>query len=260
MPTQMDSPRAERFSCQRNALTIRGHVFGRSASPRPAVILSHGFLANEHMCQGYAQLLASLGYVAFTFDFCGGGLGCKSDGRSRDMTVLTELDDLLCVFAHVKALPYVDSASISLLGCSQGGLVSAMAARRLDTDMTKLLLLYPALCIPDDARAGKMLRFRFDPQHIPDVLGRFPMTLGGDYARCVISMNVYQEIGGFDGPVLYLHGTEDRIVNLSYARQAAPFYPHCDYHEIIGGGHGFRGAAEEEARRHITRFMSLTAL
>jgi hypothetical protein len=224
-------------------------------TPKPAAILSHGFLANQKMCYDYAKILAELGYMAFTFDFCGGGLGCSSDGKSVDMTVFTEKADLLAVFRHVQSLPCVDAGNISLLGCSQGAFVSMMVAKEIPEEISRLLLLYPALCIPDDARNGKMMSFRFDPEHVPEVLGQFPMKLGGEYAKTVLQMNVMDEIGGFDRPVLYLHGTADKIVPLRYAREAKEKYPDCQYHELADGGHMFRGKAEQEARKLIRAFM-----
>ena len=245
----------EQFSCQRDGLTIRGHVWGRGEAPKPAVILSHGFTANESTCHRYAQLLMEMGYVAFTYDFCGGGLGCRSDGKTEDMTVLTELEDLLAVLDYVKKQTYVDSARISLLGCSQGGFVSAMAAKRLGDAVERLILFYPALCIPDDARAGKMIMYEFDPANIPDILGEIPMRLGGDYARVMLDMDAFQEIAGYRGKTLVLHGTEDAIVNVSYARRAVKLYPNCRYVEISGGGHGFTDAYDAQACDALRAFM-----
>jgi hypothetical protein len=248
--------KSEAFSCQRDGLTIRGKIYGKEDVQKPAVILSHGFLANQKTCAGYAQLLAELGYVTFTFDFCGGGLGCSSDGKTENMTVLTEKADLKAVLRYVQSQTFADKSNISLLGCSQGGFVSMMTAKDLPEEISRLLLFYPALCIPDDARKGKMMFFHFDPENIPDVLGRIPMKLGGDYARTVINMDVMEEIGGFEGKVLYLHGTEDKIVDISYARKAKDKYPNCEYREIVGGGHGFEGKSEREARDYIRSFMS----
>lgn len=253
----MNKIEKEKFSCNRGGLTVRGHVWGRDEAPKPAVILSHGFLANEGMCHGYAKLLAGCGYITFTFDFCGGGLMCHSDGKSKDMTLLTEKADLLAVLDYVRALPYVQSGHISLLGCSQGGVVSAMAAKEEGEKIEKLILLYPALCIPDDARAGKMMFYRFDPENIPDLLGKFPMALGGAYARTVIGMDVFAEIGGYQGQTLLLHGTKDKIVNITYARRAKDLFPQCKYIEIEGGEHLFRGKAEKAARGYIGEFMRL---
>ncbi len=246
----------EPFECERDGLAIRGDLFRVTEIERgPAVILSHGFLASARMCETYALLLAELGYTAVTFDFCGGGCRNRSGGKTEDMTIFTEKADLLAVLDHVKGLPYVDPARVSLLGCSQGGVVSAMAAKEPGTEIEKLILLYPAVCIADDARRGKMLFYRFDPANIPDILGRFPMKLGGGYARTVKDLDLYETIRGYEGPVLYLQGTEDKIVNVSYARKAKDCFPGCRYHEIEGGGHMFRGEADREACQWIRDFM-----
>lgn len=245
----------EKFSCQRDGLTIRGHVWERGDAQKPAVILSHGFLANESMCHTYAKLLAELGYAAFTFDFCGGGLGSRSDGKSENMTLLTEKADLLAVIDYVKKCSYADSAHISLLGCSQGGFVSALAAKELQDEIENLLLFYPALCIPDDARRGQMISYKFDPENIPDILGRIPMKLGGEYARCVIHMNPFDEISGYKGRTLYLHGTADDVVDISYARTAKDLYPNCRYEEIENGEHAFRGEHDKAACAILKEFM-----
>lgn len=84
-----------------------------------------GTLLGRH----YAEFLVGLGFAAFTFDFAGGCvLGGKSDGRTDEMSVLTEADDLCAVLDHVRRLPYVDRSKVSLMGCNQGGLVSALVA------------------------------------------------------------------------------------------------------------------------------------
>ena len=119
----------------------------------------------------------------------------------------------------------------------------------------RLILFYPAVCIPDDARKGKMMFFRFDPNHIPAVLGRFPIKLGGDYARTVIGMNPYEAMKGYNGPVLLLHGTADKIVNIRYARKLREIYPNCRYEEIEGGGHMFKGKADQQACLILRNFM-----
>ena len=249
----MKVPKAP-FSCQRGSLTIRGFVFGEPALDKPAVIISHGFLANQSTTRDYAVMLAREGFLAFTFDFNGGGIGSKSDGKSVDMTLLTEKADLLAVVEAVRA--QFHPASISLMGCSQGGFVSALAAKELGAEtVERLNLFYPALCIPDDARKGHMMFYRFDPKNVPDVLGRIPMKLGGDYARVVMDMDPFEEIRGYPGPVLLIHGTADDIVNISYARKAKDCFAECEYYEIIGGGHGFSGRYDEEAKSILNSFM-----
>lgn len=241
---------------QRDGLTIRGHLWQNKFHSRHVIILSHGFLANENMCHPYAKLLSDMGYPAVTFDFCGGGLFSKSDGRTEDMTIMSEKEDLLAVINGVKERYMPES--ISLLGCSQGGLVSAMAAKELGSLIKCLVLFYPALCIPDDARKGKMMFYRFDPSNIPDILGSFPMKLGGDYARTVLHEDAFALIKGYDGPVLYLHGTNDKVVDISYARKAKELFSNCEYHEIEGGGHMFKGKHDQQACTILSEYIKKT--
>ena len=242
------------FFCQRDQLTIRGHIFGEQTPGRHVVIISHGFLANDKTVRDYAAALAEEGFMAVTFDFNGGGIGSRSDGRSVDMTLLTEKADLLAVVRAVQ--DQLQPASVSLMGCSQGGFVSALAAKELGCGVIRrLVLFYPALCIPDDARRGSMMVYRFDPNHVPDVLGRIPMKLGGDYARVVMEMDPFEAIRGYEGPVLLVHGTEDRIVNISYSRRAKEVYRQCTYHEISGAGHGFTGQDDREAVEILKSFL-----
>lgn len=239
---------------ERDGLKIRGHVWGNTGRDQHAVILSHGFLSNERMCRKYAQLLAQMGFLAITYDFCGGGIICRSEGRKQDMTVLTEKADLLAVIEGVTAA--FSPQSISLLGCSQGGFVSGLTAAELgEEQIANLILFYPAICIPDDARSGKMMFYKFDTENIPDLLGRFPMKLGGDYARTVIHMDPYKEMKGYGGPVLLIHGTADEIVNIRYSRVLKEIYPDCRYEEIEGAGHGFKKAADEKACSILQDFM-----
>ena len=243
-----------RITFNRTGLKIRGHVFGKAPHPQDAVILSHGFMANERMCHKYAKLLAEMGFLTVTFDFCGGGIFSRSDGLSQDMTLFTEKVDLLTVVKSIKK--WFSPKSITLLGCSQGGFVSGLLAAELGEKVVdRLILFYPAVCIPDDARKGKMMFFRFDPNHIPAVRGRFPIKLGGDYARTVIGMNPYEAMKGYNGPVLLLHGTADKIVNIRYARKLREIYPNCRYEEIEGGGHMFKGKADQQACLILRNFM-----
>ncbi len=253
MPPVMCQP----FSCQREALTIRGHVFRKETGVLPVVIICHGFMANQRSVRHYAEFLASLGWAAFTFDFCGGGLVSSSDGKSSDMSVLTEVKDLQAVIKYVKQRDDVDAERISLMGCSQGGVVCALTAARMKDEIERLILFYPALCIPDDARRGKMMFARFDPKNIPPVISRFPMKLGDVYAKAVINMNIYDEIRGYDGPVLLIHGTEDKIVDISYSRQAREVYKRCLYLEIEGAGHMFQAEHDRKAMDALGKFMMI---
>ena len=168
------------FTCVRDGLVIRGTQLRPVGVKLPAVILSHGFNGNRKGVLKYAEVVARWGYTAFCFDFCGGGPDTESDGQTYDMTVFSEKEDLKAVLQYVKSLAYVDSSRIILMGFSQGGFVSALAAAELPEQVAKLVLFYPALCIPDDARRGRMMQASFSPEHIPDLI---PVWLHGPGTR-----------------------------------------------------------------------------
>ena len=98
------------------------------------------------------------------------------------MSVFTECRDLEAVMDYACSQEYTDEYRITLLGCSQGGLVSGLVAARHPDKIEMLILLYPALSIPDDARKGKMLMAQFDPNAIPETFRCGPMKLGREYA------------------------------------------------------------------------------
>lgn len=213
------------FSCERDGLTIRGTEYKPQGENLPIAIVSHGFMAFQDTVRQYTEALAEMGYVAYCFDFCGGSVvKGKSDGKTTEMSVLTEVSDLETVIDYAKGQAYTDENHILLMGCSQGGFVSAITAAKGKHRIEKLILFYPALCIPDDARAGKMMLAKFDPNNIPELVNCGPMKLGRCYVSDVIGMNPYEEIKDFAGDVLIVHGTKDDIVKLEYSQKAYETY------------------------------------
>lgn len=243
------------FSCQRGSLTIRGTEFRPEGDHLPVAIVSHGFLVTQSTVFQYAKELARMGYCTFTFDFCGGCAGGKgkSDGATTDMSVLTEVEDLEAVIAYAQGLPYTGE-ELLLAGASQGGFVSALTAAKHPNRVDKLVLIYPALCIPDDARAGKMMFARFDPRNIPEIIDCGPMKLGRRYAADMVDMDPFTEISVYRGPVLIIHGDRDKIVNVDYSRRAQRSYPNAKLHVIEGGTHGFSKKHDTIALALLRRF------
>ena len=143
--------------------------------PLPAVICAHGFGVTYQMtrdCLG--KSLAMSGYAAYCFDFCGGSPESRSTGEFHDMTVPQEKEDLLEIIDQVKTWPEVDRENLFLMGESQGGLISGLAAVERQDDLQGLILYYPAFSIPEGAR--KMFRSR---EEIPAENEAFGLALGG---------------------------------------------------------------------------------
>lgn len=248
------------FCCMRDGLKISGTVFcPEEEDNMPVAVLSHEFMADQHFCFEYAKTLAGCGYAAFTFDFCGGGLAGKSEGDTRDMSVLTEVSDIKAVAGFARRQSFTDPEKLLLLGCSQGGFASALAAAELKDEVMGLIMLYPALSIPDDARCGQMLGAEFDPEDIPAEISCGPMLLGRRYVTDVIGMEVYGEITKYTGPVLILHGDKDTVVDIDYSKRAVRLYRYegsdARLKIIEGGKHVFaRKKHIEEAKKFIAAF------
>ena len=235
----------KKFSCVRDGLTIRGLLFepvnGRTneEGKLPVAIVSHMFMVNYKLVAKYARMLAEQGYLSVCYDFNGGGLFSKSDGKSVDMSVLTEVADLESVIDTVLKHEKADASRLLLMGCSQGGFVSALVAARHPGLVEKLVLFYPALSIPEDARKGQMLMAKFDPRNIPERIKCGFMKLGRVYVTDVIEMDAFREIASYEGPVLILHGTADNAVDCANSQKATEVYKNVRLELIEGAGHGF---------------------
>ena len=250
------------FACKRGDLTVRGTEYRPAGEKLPVAVVSHGFMDSQDGVRRYAAALAGMGYAAYCFDFCGGSARTnKSDGVSTDMSVLTELRDLAAVVDYVQGLDYTDD-TLLLAGCSQGGFVSALYAAENPERVSRLVLFYPALCIPDDARAGRMMFSRFDPNDLPEKFRCGPMKLGRCYPADVIGLEPWREIGGYAGPVLLLHGTKDKIVNIRYSERAAETYRKTSgdvcLFVIEKGKHGFSRKHDVTAIAKLQEFAALT--
>ena len=251
----------ENFSCERDGLTIKGTVFlPKGKTDCPIAVISHGFMANQMFSQIHAQNLAKMGYAAFCFDFCGGTLVGSSDGDSTDMSALTETEDLKAVIEFAKEQSYTDENELVLLGCSQGGFVSAIVAAEMKEEVDALILLYPALCIPDDARSGEMMFAKFDPQNVPETFWCGPMKLGRRYVTDVIEMDPYEIINQYAGKVLIIYGNQDKIVDISYVQRAVEAYTQAgaevELKIIDKGGHMFfRPSHAYKALGYIREFV-----
>ncbi len=232
----------EKFSIlKKNGRVIRGIKLHEDQTNARPLILCHGFTADMRSVYSDAKALSEEGYICYIFDFCGGGFETISDGNFHsEMTPLTEVDDLDDVVQFIKKDTDINSNLLTLIGYSQGGFVSAVYASRHPEIIDRLILNYPAFCIPDDARNGSMQIIQFDPNDIPDFIGEGKMRLSGEYARSVIDFNMYDEIKGYKGKVLLNHGDADAIVPISYSDQAKDVYgEQCEYHVLKGAPHGF---------------------
>lgn len=213
------------------------------------VICAHGLGGSYRTNAAYAEQLASHGIAAYCFDFRGGG-GARSDGDTTEMSVMTEVSDLEAIMDAASAWDFVDENKIVLLGTSQGGITSAIAAARHTDKISGLVLMYPAFLVSDAVHE------RFDSlEDVPDSFRFNWITAGRPYVEDVWDYDVYEEIGNYTEKILLMHGSADGVVPISYSDRAAEVYKDVEYYVIDGAGHGFSGSAFDEAVRHIFDYL-----
>lgn len=244
----------EPFEIESQGCQLRGFIVRPTKSGKfPTVIVSHGFGSCTRETKKYAQIFVDEGYAAVLFDFCMSGSG-KSSGSSLGMSALTEKVDLINVLEFTKKLDFVDNDRITFVGCSQGGFVSALAAVECEDEIERLIMYYPALCIPDDARRGQMINAKFDPKNVPDTLRALFVKLSSKYVLDVIEMDPYKEICSFKKPVLIVHGIKDRLVDIKYSRRARDEYENCKLVEV-NGDHGFLFSGFSEGKQATLEYL-----
>lgn len=249
---QVQAMTTDTLWCEREGKKIFGilHRPAKTEGKLPLVIISHGFGGTHEWGVPYAEALTQQGFLVYCFDFCGGGNYSQSDGTTDEMSIITERDDLKAVLQRLHSLPEVDCQHITLMGESQGGIVTALAAAEVEADIHDIILFYPAFSIPVDTHRRYPTR-----ADIPDGGEIWGVKLGRIYAEDIYDLDPYATIALFQKPVLILHGDSDRIVPIAYGERAARTYKNVEYHVLNGVDHGFYGLPQWLAIQLVQEFL-----
>lgn len=226
-----------------NPTTLRGGKKG-------IAIISHGFNGTHHFGKDYFKTLNDLGYAVYTFDFPCGSIHSQSDNNTMNMSVTDEKNALKEIVAYFQKQKDVDKSKIVLIGESQGGLVSALAASELKKQVSNLVLIYPALCIPDNwnARYPRV-------EDIPEVSEIWGVKLGKKFMMDIRPMKPFDVIGNYKGRVLIVHGTDDKVVPLDYSKRATTVYNSATLKIIDKAGHGFNPKERVLSNQYVKEFL-----
>ena len=231
---------------------IYGELFTPQGDCKGVAIVSHGFNGNHSFGRNYYDLMQELGYKCYIFDFPCGSTKSLSDSNTLNMSIPDEQSDLQAIVGHFKQ--QAPNQEIVLIGESQGGLISALTAATMKDDISRLILVFPALCIPDNWRD------RY-PQlsDIPEVTDLWGVKLGRRFFEEIHDMKPLDMIGAYEGPVLIVQGDQDRIVSMEDSEKAVDIYNDARLHVIAGAGHGFNPKEREELKDQIRLFFDSPA-
>ena len=216
----------------------------------PIVIYSHGLGATYRAGSYYAEKLLENDIATLCIDYRGGSSRSKSDGKTTEMSIMTELEDLKLAIEEIRTWDFVDKDKIIVMGSSQGGLLSAYISVE-DKDIRGAVLLYPALTLPD------FINNRFpNDNNVPD---EFPITssitVGRNYITDIRDLNMFDMIKNETKKILILHGTDDHTVPVSVSERAVSIYKDSELHTIEGAGHGFSDAEVDIAMEYIIKYF-----
>lgn len=232
------------------------NIFGKlyipdtKAKTYPTVILSHGFNSIGDDMADIALAFAENGFLAYTFDYCGGSTRSHSDGKTTEMSIISEQNDLKAVIDMMSELDISDSRQIYLYGESQGGFVAALTAAEMPERIAAMILLYPAFCIPDQWLSK-------DPESMSKPFAFMgDMLLSKKFYDDVPRYDVYDRVSRYNSPVMIFHGDSDELVALSYSERLKTTFPNAKLKVIKGAGHGFYGDDREYVKRVAVDFFT----
>lgn len=228
---------------------IYGELFTPQGDSKGVAIVSHGFNGTHQSGRNYFDLMQELGYQCYVFDFPCGSVNSRSDNNTLNMSIFDEQSDLIAIANYFRQQD--PNQEIMLIGESQGGLISALTAAQLGDEISRLILVFPALCIPDDWR--KRYPHLSD---IPEVTDLWGVKLGRRFFEEIHDMHPLDIIGKYHNPVLIVQGDKDNIVSMEDSEKASQLYEDARLHIIPGAGHGFKPAEMKELKEHIRLFMT----
>lgn len=222
------------------------------------IVISHGFGTNNVRMRRYAEKFCDLGYEVYVFDYRGGDIDCESSGRTEEMTIESEKQDLKKVIDYVIEQS-VKHSQVTLWGCSLGGVIASLVATEYQKMIDKLILYYPAFSVSDDLNAGELMGSKFEPKKIPDkvFIEAKKFDIGREFISQCQKLDIWNEVMKYKGPVLICHGTDDTKVDISYGRKAAEIYSDAEFIEIPSGDHGYRVAGFNEAIQATKKYLSI---
>jgi pimeloyl-ACP methyl ester carboxylesterase len=235
---------------------------GGRASPRPAVVLVHGFKGFKDwgLWPSLAERLARAGSTAITLNLSGSGVDDSGEfvfpERFGHNTFSAELQDLRRVVDALAAgeLAVAPPTSLGLLGHSRGGGVAVLYTS--GDSRVRALVTWAAISTVDrwtDAAQEAWRLAGVRPERnarTGQVLPMYPDVLD-DIRANAAALDIAGAAARVTVPWLIVHGAEDEAVSLTEGERLTAAAPGARFMVVPGAGHTFgavhpwRGATPE---------------
>lgn len=246
------------FEIDHQGKMIRGMSYQPAKATRhPTVILLHGFtgqrMENGFMFVKLSRALAQAGIAAITFDFINSG---ESDGSFDQMLVTQQLTDVLRVTEWAQRQPFVDRASLGLLGFSLGGMLASCASARMNS-FKSLAMLAPTT----EQNICRHAKREGQSDACSIIFG--PHCLHPKFFEDVITLNSVADVVKHPRPTLIVQGTEDTAVPPAVSQQFVDAMKkaemECEVKMIEGADHPFANPAwRHQMQKAVISFFERT--
>lgn len=239
----------ERYDCRWitypvDDLQIRGFLVKPTGEPPPegwpVVIFNHG--GNADIGQIRFQYIAArlfplvdAGFVVMGSQYRGTRIGdTPNPDRLRDEFGGADVDDVRALVSIAESLPYADADRIGMWGMSRGGMMTLVAARGSER--------FDALVL--EATPTDMIRALEERPEMERVFREWVPGFDTDREAVLRERSAIHWMDALDRkmPILIIHGSEDRRVDVGHVRRLAEALEARGHpHELIindGGGHG----------------------
>ena len=238
----------EKIDLHKKDQKIYGELYVPDRDRFPLLIICHGLGGELEGSRDFAKDLCQHEIAAFIFDFCGGSYVSRSDGKTTQMSVLSEAEDLETVIDHFQKDERIEK--ILLMGKSQGAYVSTLVASKRPTEIAGLIGLY----------SGFMLRDKVEEElekyeEIPEEEVLLWLKVGRKYFEDLLSTDIYESMKRCSMDVLLIHGDKDDVAPISYSEKALNYFPKARLVTLKGADHGFHGPEREDVVKRVREFV-----
>lgn len=218
--------------------TLSGVLHTPEEAARGSVLLAHCFTCSKdvHTMTRLARGLSDAGYAVLRFDFTGLG---ESGGEFSETTVSHNVRDLTAAATTLIERGY---GPCGMLGHSLGGAASLLAARRLKTVRSIVVLGAPAS--PEHVRrlfVDDEEQIRREGEAVVSIGGR-PFPIAASFLDDLERHDEAGDIAALDRPLLVVHAIDDEVVEIAEgerifasARQPKGFHPLLDADHLVTG-------------------------
>lgn len=218
-----------------------------SKPTKRVVILTHGISVDkdeEGAFISFSKRLSENGYASFRFDFRGHG---ESEGKSEEMTIQGELNDLIAALHVVRKKGYTN---IGVLGSSFGAGIAALVIAHNNQKIKCLCLWNPVLnydhcflspTLPWLKDHHERMKKELDSQGWTILPVSSSFRVGKQLFDEMKRFAPYQALSKITIPACIIHGDKDTYVPYADSVRYVHILPHGRLTTINGGDHGLHG-------------------